>query len=182
MKSIAVFCGSSAGYDPIYTKMAKEFGKNLAEQGWQLVYGGSRVGCMGQLADGVLKAGGKVTGVIPEKLMENERAHEKLTKMHVVQTIHQRKAMMMELADGFVAFPGGTGTLEEWFEVFTWGQVGLHSKPCAILNINGYYNPLLSLLDHMVEQGFANDRAMKQIIAAKDPKECVEKMNAFFAK
>lgn len=181
MKSIAVFCGSSTGHDPIYMKSAKEFGKTIADQGWQLVYGGARVGCMGQLADGVLEGGGKVIGVIPEKLMENERAHEKLTKMHVVETIHERKAMMMELADGFVAFPGGTGTLEEWFEVFTWGQVGFHAKPCAILNINGYYEPLLNLLDHMVKQGFATEGAMKQIISSNNPKKCVEKMNEFFS-
>ncbi|WP_280769451.1 TIGR00730 family Rossman fold protein [Salipaludibacillus daqingensis] len=182
MKSMAVFCGSSEGHDPIYMEKAKEFGTALAEEGWQLVYGGARVGCMGAMADAVLEAGGEVIGVMPEKLMENERAHEHLTTLHTVQTIHERKAMMMELSDGLVAFPGGTGTLEEWFEAFTWGIVGFHSKPCGVLNINGYYGPLISLLDHMVAEGFASEAAMKQIVTSTEPREFIEKMNGFIKK
>lgn len=153
---VAVFCGSSSGNNPVYMNKAAVLGRRLAEEEITLVYGGARVGCMGALADACLDAGGNVIGVIPEKLTRVEIAHERLTDLHVVQTMHERKAKMSELVDAFVALPGGAGTLEEWFEVFTWSQIGYHEKPCCLLNTNGFFDPLLVMLDHTIEEGFMN--------------------------
>ncbi|GAF15794.1 lysine decarboxylase family [Bacillus sp. JCM 19046] len=155
-KSIAVFCGSSSGSDPRFIEAAKEFGGILAEQGRTLVYGGAQVGCMGAIADQVLALNGTVIGVIPEKLKRVEVAHQQLNELITVKTMHERKAQMAERSDAFVALPGGAGTLEEWFEVFTWAQLGYHQKPCAILNVNGFYDPLLEMIDHTIDQGFMN--------------------------
>lgn len=176
MKTIAVFCGSSAGNDPIYVQQAKSLGEKLVAEGINLVYGGSTVGCMGAVADAVMEAGGKVIGVIPKKLVSVELAHEHLTELHVVDTMHERKALMADYADGFIALPGGTGTLEEWFEAITWAQLGYHKKPCGLLNINSYYTPLISLFDHMIEQGFVKREYKELILIDKDPTLLIEKM------
>ncbi|MEN2768471.1 TIGR00730 family Rossman fold protein [Ornithinibacillus xuwenensis] len=176
MKTIAVFCGSSKGIDPIYMEEAKNLGKVLVDNGLDLVYGGATVGCMGAVADAVMEAGGKVIGVIPEKLKNVEIAHETLSELYVVKGMHERKALMADYADGFVALPGGTGTLEEWFEVFTWAQLGYHNKPCALLNINHYYSPILSLFDHMIEQGFVKSEYKDLIVIDEESKALVTKL------
>lgn len=169
MRTIAVFCGSSTGNDPIYMSEARRLGRLLADHNIGLVYGGAAVGCMGAVADAVLEAGGRVIGVIPEKLADVEIAHKHLTELHVVGTMHERKAMMAELADAFITLPGGAGTMEEYFEVLTWAQIGYHTKPCALLNINGYYSPLMSLFEHMMEQGFVKERYRELIVLEEDP-------------
>lgn len=154
MRRICVFCGSQTGTDPAFAGAADAFGRLLVERGCGLVFGGGHVGLMGRLADAVLRAGGEAIGVIPEGLARRELAHQRLTQLHVVQTMHERKAMMAELSDAFVALPGGLGTLEELFEAVTWTQLGIHDKPCGILDVNGYYAGLLTFLDTMVDQGF----------------------------
>ena len=179
IKNIAVFCGSSAGNESIYVEKAEEFGKELANTNRKLVYGGAQVGCMGALADASLHHGGSVVGVIPQKLKDVEIAHEHLTELHIVESMHERKAKMEELADGFIALPGGSGTLEEWFEVFTWAQLGYHEKPCGLLNVNGFFNPLISMLDHTIEQGFMNESYRQMIVVDSDPKELLKKMDAY---
>lgn len=166
-KNIAVFCGSSRGNDPIYMEQAAQLGKALAQQGRTLVYGGAQVGCMGTLADHALEGKGKVIGVIPESLKAVEIAHSSLDTLHVVDTMHQRKAKMAELADAFIALPGGAGTLEEFFEIFTWSQLDLHDKPFGILNVNGFFNPLMQMLDHTIEHGFMNQKYKEQIICSE---------------
>lgn len=154
MKKIAVFCGSKEGTTPVYREAAERLGKELAKRGLTLVYGGSRVGTMGMLADSVLAHGGQAIGVLPTFLEEREIAHPNLTELILVESMHERKAKMTELADGFIALPGGPGTMEELFEVFTWAQLGLHEKPCGILNVGGYYDALEALFDGMQTQGF----------------------------
>lgn len=176
MNNIAVFCGSSTGANRVYMEYAEKFGKALANNNQRLVYGGAQVGCMGALADATLQNGGKVTGVIPQKLKEVEIAHDQLTDLYVVETMHERKSKMADLADGFVALPGGSGTLEEWFEVFTWSQLGYHGKPCGLLNVNHFFDPLIDLLNHTIEQGFMNESYREMIIVSADPKELLEKM------
>ncbi|QOY38404.1 TIGR00730 family Rossman fold protein [Anaerobacillus isosaccharinicus] len=179
MKKIAVFCGSSSGFDPCYMEAARALGKKLAEEKIDLIYGGAQVGCMGAVADAVIESGGNVIGVIPKKLMRVEIAHDNLTELHVVETMHERKAMMAELADGFIAMPGGSGTLEEWFEVLTWAQIGYHQKPCSLLNVNNYYTPLLSLFDHMIEQGFVREEYRPLIIMEQDPAKLVHRLQNY---
>jgi len=154
MKRICVFCGSSQGSRPEYSAAAEELGAELVRRNIGLVYGGTSVGLMGVLADAVLKAGGEVIGVIPERLMEREVGHNGLTKLHVVRSMHERKALMADLSDAFVAMPGGYGTLEEFCEIVTWAQLGLHAKPCGVLNLLGYYSPLLAMFDHAVQERF----------------------------
>ncbi len=154
MKRICVFCGSSSGTRPEYRAAAEELGAELVRRSIGLVYGGGNVGLMGVLADTVLKAGGEAVGVIPERLMKREVGHRGLTKLHVVRSMHERKALMADLSDAFVALPGGFGTLEEFCEVVTWSQLGLHAKPCGVLNVLGYYSPLLAMFDHAVEERF----------------------------
>lgn len=151
---IAVFCGSASGHDPVYQRAAKQLGQTLAGQGIGLVYGGGHVGLMGAVADAALLHGGEVIGVMPQALVDREIAHNGLTRLDVVSDMHARKDRMSELADGFVALPGGAGTLEEIFEQWTWAQLGIHEKPCGFLNVDGYFDPLLSMVDKMVEQGF----------------------------
>ena len=157
-----MFCGSSSGTRPEYTAAAAEVGRELAARRIRLVYGGSSVGLMGQVADAALAAGGEVTGVIPQLLVEQEVAHFGLVDLRVTSSMHERKALMAELSDGFVALPGGLGTLEEFAEILTWSQLGLQSKPCGLLDVTGYYQPLLAFLDHAVVEGFvrAEHRAM----------------------
>lgn len=165
MKSICVFCGSSYGALEEYSNTAKATGKAIAEQGMRLVYGGARVGLMGTVADAALAAGGEVIGVLPHSLKEKEIEHQGLTELHLVSSMHERKAMMADLSDGFIALPGGVGTLEEIFEVWTWGQLGYHEKPCGFLNTSGYYDHLIAFLDHQVQEGFTKKvmRDMAQI-------------------
>ncbi|CAN5950948.1 unnamed protein product [Sphagnum jensenii] len=174
IKRICVFCGSSTGTLPIYRETALTVGRLLAERGIAVVYGGGHVGLMGAVADGALQAGGKVTGIIPRSLMERELGHDGLTDLHVVGTMHERKAMMAEMSDAFIALPGGFGTYEEFFEVVTWSQLGVHRKPCGLLNLNGFYDALLALCDHATSQGFIRtvDRAL--VIADADPKRLIE--------
>lgn len=152
--TIAVFCGSNHGIKPGYREAAFGAGKILAERGMTIVFGGGSVGLMGAIADGALECGGRVVGVIPKGLADRERMHRGTSELHVVDNMHIRKAMMAELADAFVALPGGMGTLEEFTEIFTWGQLGIHRKPFGLLNTHGYYEPFVAMLDHMVEEGF----------------------------
>lgn len=154
MKRICVFCGSSAGNRPEYREAARQMGEALARRGIGLVYGGGRVGLMGALADGALAAGGEVIGVIPEALLRWEVGHLGLTELRVVDSMHTRKATMAELSDAFIGLPGGFGTLEELCEVLTWAQLGIHPKPCGLLNVAGFFDPLLTLFDHAVSEGF----------------------------
>jgi uncharacterized protein (TIGR00730 family) len=154
MKNLCVFAGSSPGARAEYLTTARELGRALAQRGIGVVYGGGCVGLMGALADAVLAANGEITGVIPESLVAREVAHHGLSKLHVVGSMHERKALMADLSDGFVALPGGWGTLEEFFEVLTWAQLGLHSKPCGLLNVGGYFDGLLAFLDHAVAERF----------------------------
>lgn len=179
MKSIAVFCGSSIGASEAYKEGAVQLGKELAQREITLVYGGASVGIMGTIADTVLGEGGKVIGVIPRLLEEREIAHQHLTELHVVDTMHERKAKLADLSDGFIALPGGPGTLEEFFEIFTWAQIGLHQKPCGLLNIQRYYDPLMNLLDHMVEQQFLQEKYRSLAILESDPKALLDRFTLF---
>ncbi len=154
LTSLCVYCGSSSGKHPEYAEQARAFGTEMARRGITLVYGGGNVGLMGVVADAVLAGGGQVIGVIPRQLVDREVAHAGLTELQVVDTMHQRKTRMFELSDAFVALPGGFGTLDEIFEMLTWAQLGLHSYPCAFLDVRGYYAPLRGMMDHMVGEGF----------------------------
>lgn len=154
LRRLAVFCGSSSGTRPEYVESARRAGQVLAQRGIGLVYGGGAVGLMGAVADGALSVGGEVIGVIPHGLAPKEVAHQGLTDLRIVDTMHERKAMMADLVDGFITLPGGIGTLEELAEVLTWAYLGIHAKPCGVLNQAGYYDPLLSFLDHAVAEGF----------------------------
>ena len=170
MKSICVFCGSSIGSHQEYEQQAAFMGRALAQRGIALVYGGGRVGLMGVMADAALNAGGRVVGIIPDHLWQREIGHSGLTELHVVDSMHTRKALMAERSDAFVAMPGGIGTLEEFFEVWTWGQLGLHAKPYGLLNIRGYYSPLVAMLDHMVDQQFMR-REHRDLVLIRDQVE-----------
>ena len=171
MKRICVFCGSSAGSRPEYRAAAEEMGSELARRSIGLVYGGGNVGLMGILADAVLKAGGEAVGVIPKHLLEREIGHKGLTKLHVVRSMHERKALMADLSDAFVAMPGGFGTLEEFCEVVTWAQLGLHAKPCGLLNVLGYYSPLLAMFDHAMEERFLKPENRRLVLARESAPE-----------
>jgi len=162
LSTVCVFCGSNGGADPAYVQAAEAVGRGLAGRGLRVVYGGGRVGMMGALADAALGAGGEVVGVIPQSIFDLEIGHRGLGDLRVVGSMHERKALMAELSDGFIALPGGSGTLEELFEVFTWSQLGLHRKACALLNVAGYFDGLTSFLDHAVQERFmkAEHRAM----------------------
>lgn len=179
MKKLAVFCGSSDGASPAYKEGAVQLGKEMARRGITLVYGGASVGIMGTVADAVLEAGGQVIGVIPQMLEDREISHRGLTELIVVGSMHERKMKMAELADGFIALPGGPGTMEEYFEIFTWAQLGLHQKPCGILNVNGYYDLLISFFDHMNEQQFLQDKYRAMALVADSPDELIEKFNTY---
>lgn len=163
--NICVFCGSASGISPAYTEQASQLGRILAEDGYGLVYGGACVGLMGAVADAALAAGGNVTGVIPQTLIDREVAHTGLTALHVVSSMHERKALMAELSVAFVALPGGFGTLDEFCEIVTWAQLGMHKKPCILLNIGGYWNGFLKFLDDAATQGFisAANRPLVQV-------------------
>ncbi len=184
MKRICVFCGANAGNRPQYRSEAEKLGRLLAARGLELVYGGGNVGLMGIVADACLEAGGSVIGVIPEALMGKEVAgrhvdHRNLTRLEVVDSMHTRKARMAELADGFIAMPGGFGTFEEFCEVLTWGQLGFHVKPMGLLNVAGYYDTLLALFDHAVQEGFLRQQNRDMALADADPSRLLEAMAAF---
>ena len=169
MKRICVFLGSSEGLQPRYAEVAKQLGRELVRRNLGLVYGGANLGLMKILADTVLAEGGEVIGVIPKVLVEKEIAHQGLTKLRVVDSMHQRKAMMADLADGFIALPGGLGTFEEFFEVWTWGQLGLHAKPCGLLDVCGYFSHLITFLDHAVGERFLRQENRDLLLWATDP-------------
>jgi uncharacterized protein (TIGR00730 family) len=179
MKRICVFCGSNVGANPIYAESARELGRVLIEQKLGLVYGGGRVGLMGILADTVLAGGGEVIGIIPQGLFTKEVAHEGLTEIRFVGSMHQRKAMMVELSDGFLALPGGYGTTEEFCEVITWAQLGIHQKPCGLLNIEGYFTHLLNFLDHTVQERFLRSEHRALVLEDTNPESLLSKMRAY---
>lgn len=181
IKRIAVFCGSSTGKEQIFERQAYELGKALAIQHIELVYGGANVGLMGIVANGVMDNKGKAIGVLPAFLKKVEIAHLNLTELIMVDTMHQRKAKMNELADGVIALPGGFGTLEELFEMLTWAQLGLHRKPVAILNINGFYDDLLSLIDTMVNKGFLKEKNKEMLLVSDNIETLLEKMKKYEA-
>lgn len=181
LSRICVFLGANPGIDPVYAETARSMGRALAEGGIGLVYGGSSVGLMGILADEVMARGGEVLGVIPQALSDKEIGHRAITRLEVVASMHERKARMAELADGFVALPGGIGTLEEIFEVFTWGQLGFHKKPCALLDVRGYYTGLCAFLDHVRDQGFLKDAHRSMLLCDPDPARLLERMAAYEA-
>jgi len=174
MRNICVFCGSQSGTDLRYRQAAIELGGLLAQRGHGLVYGGGHVGLMGIIADTVLEAGGSVTGVIPRPMTERELAHETVTKLHVVSSMHERKALMASLSDAFLALPGGYGTLEELFEVIAWAQLGIHRKPIGLLNVAGYFDALLSLVDHMIDEGFIKSRHRGLFVTAEQPQALLD--------
>jgi uncharacterized protein (TIGR00730 family) len=179
MRRICVFCGSAVGTRPEYAQAAGEFARELGARGLALVYGGGHVGLMGVLADAALAAGCEVIGVIPEALHEREIGHSQLSELHVVASMHERKAKMAELADGFVALPGGLGTLEETFEVWTWGQLGFHHKPVGLLDVAGFWTPLISMVDRMVEQGFIGEPYRRMLCVGEQPTELLDHMAAW---
>ena len=176
MATLCIYCGSNVGNDPLFLETARLVGKILAEGDHTLVYGGGSVGLMGVVADAALAAGGKVIGIIPELFVQEKReiAHSGLTELHVVDSMHERKYKMASLADGFLALPGGIGTLEEIIEAFTWTQIGIHPKPCALLNVNGFYNSLMTLLTDMVEKGFLHREQLSQLIVETEPEVAIK--------
>lgn len=181
IKRIAVYCGSVAGASEIYRLEAVKFARILVEQGITLVYGGASVGIMGTVADTVLREGGKAIGVIPALLEGREIAHKNLTELHRVSTMHERKSKMIELADGFVALPGGFGTLEEFAEVFTWSQIGLHQKPVGLMNINNYYDPLLSLISKMTDEQFMQEKYRHMAVVETDGNALIRRFRDYEA-
>ncbi|MBU7596012.1 TIGR00730 family Rossman fold protein [Metabacillus halosaccharovorans] len=179
MKRISVFCGSSPGASSLYLEAAEKLGSHLAKEGITLVYGGSKLGVMGSVANSALQAGGEVIGVIPKMLMERELAHTNLTELIVVNTMHERKAKMEQLSDGFIMLPGGPGTMEEFFEVYTWAQLGEHQKPIGMINANQYYDKLLAFFDHMIQEEFLNPEYHSMVIVEQDPQELINKFRTY---
>jgi len=179
LKSICVYCGSSPGQGRSYLEAAEAFGRLLAAEGITLVYGGGNVGLMGALADSAIEAGGKVIGVIPEQMMAWEVANHGLTALHRVGSMHERKLKMAELADAFVALPGGVGTLDEIFEVITWAQLGIHAKPCAFLDVDQYYAGLFQFLDHMAEQRFIKQEHLGSVLRGNDPRDLLTRLRNY---
>ena len=180
-RRICVFCGSNLGVNPVYKNAAAGLGRLLAERKIELVYGGGNIGLMGVLADAALEAGARVIGVIPESLMAKEVGHQGLTELRVVGSMHERKALMADLAEGFIALPGGYGTFEEFCEVLTWSQLGVHAKPCGVLNVERYYDPLLALFDHAMKEGFLRSDNRTLVLEERDPQRLLEKMSEFRA-
>ena len=181
VRSVCVFCGASTGVDPAYRDAAVALGRTLAQRGLTLVYGGGAVGLMGIVADAAMAAGGEVIGIIPQSLMDAEVGHKGLTRLEVVDGMHARKARMAELSDAFIALPGGLGTLEELFEVWTWGQLGYHAKPLGLLDVNGFYSKLGSFLDHVVEEGFVRPQHRAMLMLGNQPVELLAAMDEFKA-
>jgi uncharacterized protein (TIGR00730 family) len=179
LRSVCVFCGASPGAKPIYREAAALLGHTLAERGITLVYGGGAVGLMGTVADAALAAGGEVIGVIPQSLMDAEIGHKGLTRLEVVDGMHARKARMAELSDAFIALPGGLGTLEELFEVWTWGQLGYHSKPLGLLEVNSFYDKLTDFLDHLVEERFVRDQHRGMLQVGGHPETLLDRLESW---
>lgn len=179
LRRVCVFCGSKHGVRPEYTEAARAMGTALVAAGIDLVYGGGRVGLMGEVADAVLEAGGHVIGVIPHHMSDREIAHHGVTDLRVVGSMHERKTLMYELSDGFVALPGGVGTLEELFEITTWSQLGLHAKPAGLLDADGFYTPLVRFLDQLVTEGFVAERHRRLLRVGKTPTEILEQLASF---
>jgi uncharacterized protein (TIGR00730 family) len=176
MNRICVYCGSSSGSNQKYEQAALATAEALLARNYGLVYGGARVGLMGTIADRVLAGGGEVYGVIPKSMVDREIAHTGLTELHVVETMHQRKARMVDLAGGFLALPGAYGTLDEWFETLTWAQLGIHAKPCGLLNLDGYYDGLLAFLDRCVGEGFLKQTNRDLFLVGGEPGELLDRM------
>jgi uncharacterized protein (TIGR00730 family) len=174
--SVCVYCGSRFGASPAFLSAARALGQAIATRGWRLVYGGGNVGLMGATADAALEAGGQVVGVIPERLMNREVGHRGLSELHVVQTMHERKRLMAELADAFIALPGGIGTLEELFEVWTWRHLGYHDQPIGLLNMGGFYDPLLAFMSHTREAGFIDDHQQAMLTVSADPLDLLDRL------
>jgi uncharacterized protein (TIGR00730 family) len=168
LRSVCVFCGSNAGSDPAYVAAAQTVGRGLAQRGIRVVYGGGRVGMMGALADAAHAEGGEVVGVMPRQMFEREIGHTGIDDLRVVGSMHERKALMVELADAFIALPGGIGTFEELFEVYTWAQLGIHAKPLGLLDVAGYYQPMATMLDHAVEERFLRVETRAMLVVAGD--------------
>ena len=179
MQRVVVFCGSSPGIRAEYVEVAQELGRVLASRGLGVVYGGASVGVMGAVADGALAAGGEVIGVIPQSLVEREVAHAGLTELRVTGTMHERKALMADLSDGVIAMPGGTGTLDELFELFTWSQLGLHHKPIGLLDVASYWQPLLAFLDHAVTERFLRAEHRDTLLVDTDPQVLLDRLAAY---
>lgn len=179
MKYISVFCGSSSGNEAVFIEQAALLGKTIARRKYGIVYGGGNVGLMGAVADGALSESGEVIGVIPEFLKQKELAHLRITRCHVVNTMHERKAMMNDLSDAIIALPGGYGTLEELFEMLTWAQLAIHKKPIGLLNIDGYYDPLVAMSEKMIEKGFLKEEYRNLMIVESDIETLLNKMEAF---
>ena len=178
-RSVCVYCGASPGHDPQYAEAARALGQEMAQQKLALVYGGGHVGLMGIIADAVLEAGGEVTGVIPKALMDTEIGHNRLTRLLVVKDMHERKALMAEHANGFIAMPGGIGTLEELFEAMTWAQLGFHDKPVGLLNVNGFYDTLIAFLSQLSQEGFLRDEHRSLLINESEPVALLERLREF---
>ena len=181
MKHLCVFCGSNKGTRQIYADTARALGTEMARRGIGLVYGGGNVGLMGVIADAILDGDGEAIGIMPAHLVAKEIEHKRLTDLRVVNSMHERKAMMADLADGFIAMPGGFGTYDEFCEVVTWAQLGLHQKPCAILNLDGFYDPLLAMFDHATAEGFIRPTHRAMLIVADDPATLLDQMEQYRA-
>lgn len=179
MNTVCVYCGSSPGQSSVYTETAIDFARELVERDLGLVYGGASVGVMGTLADAVIDAGGETIGVIPEALEAKEVTHTNLTELHVVESMHARKQRMVDLADGFVALPGGLGTVEEIFEVLTWAQLGFHEHPCGFLNLDGYYDDLTAFLDHAVSEAFVKPLHREMVVVESTPETLLDAFSAY---
>jgi uncharacterized protein (TIGR00730 family) len=179
IRRVAVFCGSNPGVRPDYVEAARALGRLLAHRGIGVVYGGSNVGLMAALADTVMDELGDIIGVIPRMLVEREVANTALSDLRIVDSMHERKAMMAELADGFIALPGGIGTLEEFFEIWTWGQLGMHAKPCGLFNVAGYFDPLLQFLDHAVAERFVRDVHRSMVVVESDPAALLARFESY---
>lgn len=179
MRRLCVYCGSNPGNDERYRASARSLARVLVDRGIGLVYGGASIGVMGAVADEVLRLGGEAIGVIPESLIRKEVGHRSLTELHVTRSMHERKQMMADLADAFVALPGGVGTLEEIFEVWTWAQLGMHGKPCAFLNVAGYYDALIAFLDHTVVEGFIHPRYRGMLVVENEPAALIDRLESY---
>jgi uncharacterized protein (TIGR00730 family) len=179
MRRVCVFCGSSPGARPAYGEATVELARVLVSEGLELVYGGADVGLMGTLADTVLAEGGEAIGVIPRALVEKEIAHDGLSDLRVVGSMHERKALMADLSDAFVALPGGLGTLEELLEIYTWAQLGLHQKPCALLDVDGYYAGIAAFLSHAVEERFLREEHRAMLIVEHEPRTLIDRLSGF---
>jgi hypothetical protein len=179
--NLCIYCGTAFGDDPAYLAAATAIARLIAEQGFGVVYGGAKVGLMGAVADAALAAGGKVIGIMPRALIEREIAHLGLSEMHVTDTMHERKALMEQVSDGFIALPGGPGTLDEMIEQWTWGVLGIHAKPCGFLNVKGYYDPLREMIARIVTAGFVDRRFEEMLIFTDDPAELLARFRSYAA-